>query len=637
MVFKDHWINAVSLQKRSKNAEDCLTNTSKKTGEGNRPIPPAQQTRQRREQQFEGLDDDKYTVDPRTGWRFYPSSRPTPSSSSTHWEQHDDWKSNKSWDSWRTSSWSEPRHAQESPEETNAVLFWKGGTKTISTEVLCLKKGWNEETIIANDKIALEGPLLHCDERGNMSDLDQRDNFKKRCKRDMPNTVPRAYSNYWVRKHANSSTATSPNWDPTSSSKATKIYSKRLDSSGWTYYVPATLHSSPSPSILVATELQLVVNVDLGLSIMVNSFFFKRSRWNMSLDGHWISLQSTGRGNKYTLRAHVFLSRIFVQIISSRSDFRHMRGSSTTCSSAHFVLPQKSSHLIAQCHSLHLTWALHRHLARALLPWHDLPHFPRILFSVSFNFAPIYVNLSVVPLAEPSIPHRSSTWWQRKNTSPPEFQGRIISMSMFQRHRVVDEAERMTERGRCRKCCSKCRTWSFEFLGPRDEETLFGTTNDKPNGKIMTSHSKMTNHFQSSGHPVFQCYYPPERSQLKSRRGKETLHFNADWSSPEFLTRKILAVRFWAIALAITLFNFFLLSPFFDYFLQSLFLQSTLCSHLFFFRLLFGITQFAITSSTTFSVTSSILFKIIFTVFLQSLCSIPCIILVQPCAVNASR
>ena len=68
-----------------------------RTGEGNRPIHPAQQIRQRRERQF-------YTVDPRTGWRFYPSSRPTTSSSSSHWEQHDDRKSSKSWDSWQTSS-----------------------------------------------------------------------------------------------------------------------------------------------------------------------------------------------------------------------------------------------------------------------------------------------------------------------------------------------------------------------------------------------------------------------------------------------------------------------------------------------------------------------------------------------------
>ena len=67
----------------------------------------AQQIRQRHEQPFEGFDEYKYTVDPRTGWRFYPSSRPTPSSSSAHWDQNDYWKSNKSWDSWQTSSWTE--------------------------------------------------------------------------------------------------------------------------------------------------------------------------------------------------------------------------------------------------------------------------------------------------------------------------------------------------------------------------------------------------------------------------------------------------------------------------------------------------------------------------------------------------
>ena len=54
---------------------------------------PAQQTRQRRNQQFEGFDERKYTVDPRTGWNIHPSTRPTTSSSSAHWEQHDDWKS----------------------------------------------------------------------------------------------------------------------------------------------------------------------------------------------------------------------------------------------------------------------------------------------------------------------------------------------------------------------------------------------------------------------------------------------------------------------------------------------------------------------------------------------------------------
>ena len=67
-----------------------------RTGEGNSPLHPAHQTRHN-DQRFEGLDEYNHTVDPRTGWRFYPSTRPTTSSSSAHWEQHDDWKSNQSW------------------------------------------------------------------------------------------------------------------------------------------------------------------------------------------------------------------------------------------------------------------------------------------------------------------------------------------------------------------------------------------------------------------------------------------------------------------------------------------------------------------------------------------------------------
>ena len=38
---------------------------------------------------------------------FYPSSRTTHSSSSSHCQQSSDWKTNRSWDSWRTSSWTE--------------------------------------------------------------------------------------------------------------------------------------------------------------------------------------------------------------------------------------------------------------------------------------------------------------------------------------------------------------------------------------------------------------------------------------------------------------------------------------------------------------------------------------------------
>ena len=52
----------------------------KETSEGNAPIHPAQRSRQRRHQQFEGLEEYNYTVDAKTGWRTYPSKS---SSSST--------------------------------------------------------------------------------------------------------------------------------------------------------------------------------------------------------------------------------------------------------------------------------------------------------------------------------------------------------------------------------------------------------------------------------------------------------------------------------------------------------------------------------------------------------------------------
>ena len=85
----------------------------KETSEVNKPINPIQRSRQRRNQQFEGLEEYDYQVDPRTGWRSFPSKsqgnlrHPTFSSSSIHREQQDDWKSNKSWNSWRSSSWTE--------------------------------------------------------------------------------------------------------------------------------------------------------------------------------------------------------------------------------------------------------------------------------------------------------------------------------------------------------------------------------------------------------------------------------------------------------------------------------------------------------------------------------------------------
>ena len=76
------------------------------TGDGDKPIPLQQQVRQRLDQQFDGLEEYDYRLEPRAGWRFSPSSR------TTHSLRHQIGNkaatgSKRSWDSWQTSSWTE--------------------------------------------------------------------------------------------------------------------------------------------------------------------------------------------------------------------------------------------------------------------------------------------------------------------------------------------------------------------------------------------------------------------------------------------------------------------------------------------------------------------------------------------------
>ena len=70
-----------------------------------RTVPRSQQVRQRKEQPFEGSEEYNYTVDPRTGWRFFYLARgnlspSSPSSSSTNWERNN-WTT-RSWNSWHS-------------------------------------------------------------------------------------------------------------------------------------------------------------------------------------------------------------------------------------------------------------------------------------------------------------------------------------------------------------------------------------------------------------------------------------------------------------------------------------------------------------------------------------------------------
>ena len=69
-----------------------------RTQEDSRTIPRCQQVRQRKEQQFEEIEEFDCAVDPEAGWRFYKESRgnlPTASSSSTDWDRNN----------WKTSNW----------------------------------------------------------------------------------------------------------------------------------------------------------------------------------------------------------------------------------------------------------------------------------------------------------------------------------------------------------------------------------------------------------------------------------------------------------------------------------------------------------------------------------------------------
>ena len=74
-------MNVLILLKQNKILKRLHDEYVKETSEGNTPIHPTQRTRQRRDQQFEGLEEYDYQVDPQTGWRTYPSrSRGNPAS-----------------------------------------------------------------------------------------------------------------------------------------------------------------------------------------------------------------------------------------------------------------------------------------------------------------------------------------------------------------------------------------------------------------------------------------------------------------------------------------------------------------------------------------------------------------------------
>ena len=79
------------------------------SGSGNKPIPPEQQVRQRRNQQFEGYEEHRISalMLVQEGDTTPSSTTHSCSSSSSRWQPRSDLWSTWNWDSWESSSWSD--------------------------------------------------------------------------------------------------------------------------------------------------------------------------------------------------------------------------------------------------------------------------------------------------------------------------------------------------------------------------------------------------------------------------------------------------------------------------------------------------------------------------------------------------
>ena len=107
-VFKDHWISAVTLQRRSRHAKDCTMSIQRSLEVETNLLIQSNKSNRSAIQQFEGLDEYDYRLEASTGWRHYPSSTAhSSSSSSSRWQPSSDLRSTWNWDSWESSSWCE--------------------------------------------------------------------------------------------------------------------------------------------------------------------------------------------------------------------------------------------------------------------------------------------------------------------------------------------------------------------------------------------------------------------------------------------------------------------------------------------------------------------------------------------------
>ena len=90
--------------KRRKRIVNCTKNMLKVPAKELIPSISSTPNKTKHRQQFYGSEEYNCTVRPRTGWKYHFS---TSSSSSSQWQQNDEWKSTQSWDYWRSSTWTE--------------------------------------------------------------------------------------------------------------------------------------------------------------------------------------------------------------------------------------------------------------------------------------------------------------------------------------------------------------------------------------------------------------------------------------------------------------------------------------------------------------------------------------------------
>ena len=239
-------------------------------------------------------------------------------------------------------------------------------------------------------------PLLHCDETGKKSEREIMETLIKRRSAmtlKMQKTVPWSYSNYWILKQVNSSTATSPTKAQPADRRPRRIFLQ-------TWFICMEIWCSRDNAFVSGTGT---------LHHGVNNDFFILPDETFCLP----EISSPGNRrwcDKCTYRAHVFLMRTLSQLVvtvvlrlqSSRHAYwlhangwlKHNMKLCVLC------VIQKCSRHRAPCHMSHPWWAAHLQLAHALLPsqWHVPPlllHFPVILLSARFKPAPVYVNPNV--------------------------------------------------------------------------------------------------------------------------------------------------------------------------------------------------------------------------------------------------